>query len=49
MMKTNLQFFADPNPEPKPNDSNPNPDVTFWAWCDRRFLHQDENFFHCLL
>lgn len=25
-MKTNLQFFADPNPEPKPNDSNPNPD-----------------------
>ncbi len=22
MMKTNLQFFADPNPEPKPNDSN---------------------------
>ncbi|MDU5224760.1 hypothetical protein FAM18133_00218 [Lacticaseibacillus paracasei] len=26
MMKTNLQFFADPNPEPKPNDSNPNPD-----------------------
>lgn len=25
MMKTNLQFFADPNPEPKPNDSNPNP------------------------
>ena len=26
MMRTNLQFFADPNPEPKPNDSNPNPD-----------------------
>ncbi|APR08793.1 hypothetical protein FAM21731_02674 (plasmid) [Lentilactobacillus parabuchneri] len=21
MMKTNLQFFADPNPEPKPNDN----------------------------
>ncbi|MCW4398099.1 DUF4355 domain-containing protein [Lentilactobacillus parabuchneri] len=25
-MKTNLQFFADPNTEPKPNDPNQNPD-----------------------
>lgn len=26
MMKTNLQFFADPDQKPKPNDPDQNPD-----------------------
>ena len=40
MMKTNLQFFADPNPEPKPNDSNPNP-VCRSCQLALDFYHQD--------